>query len=138
VDAGDRAGVTATRRHALDIRSESGGYSDHVRWERLVNPRPKPSRGANSANGWHAVSIVTRSSSCEVALLGRTKRFLSLQAPHLPLPDCNHPEACACTYRHHDDRRAGPRRASETGRPRRLNALSMERRASPGRRVSDS
>lgn len=90
----------------------------------------------NSKHPWHAVSIVPGSGACQPALAVRGKRFLSGEAPPLPLPGCANPSACKCVYRHHQDRRSGPRRALEltghrTARP------PTERRAGPGRRKRD-
>jgi hypothetical protein len=42
------------------------------------------------------------------------QRFLSREAPRLPLRDCDRPD-CSCRYEHHEDRRRGPRRAREMG-----------------------
>jgi hypothetical protein len=85
---------------------------------------------------WHAVSIVCKTTSCPAAQrLGGT-RFLSRKAPSLPLPDCDRPARCQCTYRKHEDRRQGPRRQEDKvglRRPRKGD----ERRASADRRRSD-
>jgi hypothetical protein len=65
-----------------------------------------------------------------------SQRLLSAQAPRLPIFGCDRPADCACTFRHYDDRRAGPRRASENGR--RADAwVDAERRSARGRRESD-
>lgn len=63
---------------------------------------------------WHAVSIVADPRSCEAARQLEGKRFLSREAPTLPLRDCGRTD-CRCRYQHHDDRRKGPRRARELG-----------------------
>ena len=99
---------------------------------------PKRTSVTRPGKTWHAVSIVTHTVSCEAVLLCRNQRYLSLQAPRLPLTNCSLVQGCNCTFKHHDDRRAGPRRASESGRPPRLSALPTERRATQGRRQSDS
>lgn len=85
---------------------------------------------------WHAVSIVARGAACEQAMALRERRFLSKEAPPLPLPDCPFHHRCSCIYRHHADRRTGPRRTvDETGiRSMRTND---ERRAGRGRRSGD-
>jgi hypothetical protein len=85
---------------------------------------------------WHAVSILPRGAACEQAVALRERRFLSAEAPRLPLSDCPSAAECACIYRHHKDRRTGPRRSvDETGL---RNARSSgERRAGRGRRGSD-
>jgi len=86
---------------------------------------------------WHAVTVVVRESSCAAAALCQKLRFLSHQAPRLPLPKCAHPDACPCTYRHHQDRRAGPRRAAEFGGGGAPTKPSANRRHSRGRRSDD-
>ena len=84
---------------------------------------------------WNAVSIVSTSASCEAARALKGQRYLSAQAPRLPLPQCTSPGNCPCTYKKHSDRRAGPRREDEkTGLRRPAND---ERRRSRGRRSSD-
>ena len=94
-------------------------------------PAPGARRGA-----WHAVSIVPGPEACAVARAFRGRRFLAHEAPRPPLPGCADRSACRCVYRHHADRRAGPRRAFEKGmagsRP-----VAAERRAKRGRRATD-
>jgi hypothetical protein len=85
---------------------------------------------------WHAVTIATRNTSCEAARALRATRFLSAQAPHLPLPECTAPNACPCAYRHYDDRRGQPRRQSELTGLKRGN-VTQERRGARGRRETD-
>ncbi len=71
---------------------------------------------ANKSN-FHAVGIepASEGSSCDVALALRGQRFLSGEAPTLPLPDCDAIE-CNCTYGHYDDRRRRrTRRAGDRG-----------------------
>ena len=63
---------------------------------------------------WHAVSIVAGPRCCAAARELDGQRFLSKEAPPLPLPDCKRTD-CSCHYQHHDDRRKGPRRARELG-----------------------
>ncbi len=52
----------------------------------------------------HAVSIEVGRRPCEAARELHDKRFLSAEAPPLPLKDCD-AEACECRYEHHADRR---------------------------------
>jgi hypothetical protein len=63
---------------------------------------------------WHAVSIVPGYRCCPAAKQLEGQRFLSKDAPPLPLQDCGRSD-CTCRYQHHDDRRKGPRRARELG-----------------------
>ncbi len=91
-------------------------------------------------NPYHAVSIIASSGACELARRASGRRFLSSEAPRLPLRGCPLEGACRCSYRHHDDRRRKMRRAAE-----RLTALPAsrtpwsgdERRRSRGRRTTD-
>ena len=66
------------------------------------------------ALAFHAVTIVSGRHACTAARTLAGKRFLSSEAPILPLKDCNS-EECECRYEHHEDRRIGPRRARELG-----------------------
>jgi hypothetical protein len=104
--------------------------------------RPEPS-GKPAARGpqaepkqpWHAVTIVTPGHACDAANALKGQRFLSRKAPRLPLETCPSPEFCRCTYRHHADRRTGPRRASDRGE---LRTVPIgERRSNRGRRATD-
>lgn len=85
---------------------------------------------------YHCVSIVGGPNGCAAVKELALQRLLSADAPRLPLKTCDHPESCACKFRHHDDRRAGPRRAADEGRPTRPWE-SGERRHRGGRRDSD-
>ncbi|HTW75101.1 MAG TPA: hypothetical protein VMD56_09325 [Steroidobacteraceae bacterium] len=94
------------------------------------------SSGRSRKHPWHAVSIVARGAACEQAMALRERRFLSTEAPRLPLSDCPFADQCACVYRHHTDRRAGPRRSSDDTGFHSTRA-HQERRAGRGRRGSD-
>jgi hypothetical protein len=63
-------------------------------------------------SAYHAVSIVPGRNACTAACALRDRRFLSNEAPVLPLPGCN-ASPCVCRYEHHDDRRKGLRRARD-------------------------
>ena len=63
---------------------------------------------------YHAVTIATGAKCCPAAESLRDTRFLSREAPKLPLANCDEPK-CQCTYAHYEDRRRGPRRARELG-----------------------
>lgn len=85
---------------------------------------------------YHAVSVVGGPTACAAAKLLKNVRVLSAEAPRLPLAACECPATCACTYRHYDDRRAGPRRARERGQLAGPWAMT-DRRRSIGRRETD-
>lgn len=64
---------------------------------------------------YHCVTVIPGDHSCFAAREMKGIRILSAEAPRLPLETCDHPSECDCTYKHFNDRRAGPRRASERG-----------------------
>ncbi len=90
-------------------------------------------------NPWHAVSVDCARQGCLPAQQVSGQRFLSGQAPKLPLVSCSNPMGCRCVYKHHDDRRGGPRRIIDNGTSLRSSApfIGNERRNSRGRRASD-
>ncbi len=65
-----------------------------------------------AVNPHHAVIVVPGRHACAAALALRDRRFLSREAPALPLTGCSAGE-CTCRYQHHDDRRHGVRRARD-------------------------
>jgi hypothetical protein len=91
-----------------------------------------------SSSPWTATSVLPNKGSCEVARAIKPLRFLSAEAPRLPLPDCSTPGSCACTYKKYQDRRAGPRREDEDTGIRRYFDPTKERRLKRGRRRSDA
>ena len=87
-------------------------------------------------NHFHAVSIAPGSNACDAAKARAGRRFLSREAPRLPLAECSCTD-CRCRYLHHDDRRAYARRISDNrdampaapySGPERRNPSSPERR----------
>jgi hypothetical protein len=85
---------------------------------------------------FHAVTVVAGSNSCMQSLELKDVRLLSADAPRLPMGSCDRPDDCACRFRHHEDRRVGPRRQAQpdqvTG-----SRLVPDRRAGRGRRATD-
>lgn len=100
-------------------------------------PEPKPVAAKKAGNSYHSVTVVAGPRACAAVRVMRNRRFLSREAPVLPLRQCDSAE-CTCRYEHHDDRRKSPRRAHDLG-------VSIdgyegdERRNTPkrGRRKSD-
>ena len=85
---------------------------------------------------WHAVSVAGEPGACPAAKGLRDKRFLSDEAPPLPLPECSSPLRCKCIYVHYLDRRTNARRETDRGRfPR--PRLGKEMRKRNGRRADD-
>jgi hypothetical protein len=88
-------------------------------------------------NRWHAVIIAAPADACAAAKECRGKRFLSAEAPWLPLEGCD-VARCQCKYRHHADRRGAPRRKTEKGAAPAAKAKDQgTRRTSRGRRAAD-
>jgi len=113
----------------------------HPTNQRTESPRKPGVRAKASGNGtqeWHAVVIVPSGHACEAAILLKGHRFLSKDAPRLPLECCPSPEHCHCTYRHFSDRRGGSRRGTDRGEPITRRPTVGERRSKRGRRTSDS
>jgi len=96
-----------------------------------------PSPATRRSTPWHAVSVVTGRWCCEEARHALGTRFLSRDAPRLPLTHCASPESCACSYRHHIDRRGQPRRRDDAMGLRRVSTSANDRRLARGRRADD-
>jgi hypothetical protein len=96
-----------------------------------------PRRNEVPNSRWRAVSILATESSCEAARALRAVRFLSADAPRLPLLDCTCYASCPCAYKHHGDRRSYTRRKDELTGLRRAPRLVNERRILRGRRIAD-
>lgn len=89
------------------------------------------------AGKYHSVSVRQSAAACKVAKTIRDQRFLSAEAPLLPLQGCNTPNSCRCRYEHFSDRRDSPRRDRDVGLPG-LNWYVEERRfQQEGRRATD-
>jgi hypothetical protein len=84
---------------------------------------------------WHAVAIVPAATACAAAQACKDNRYLSAEAPRLPLKGCD-AARCDCRYGHFDDRRRGQRRAGDKGKPKPKPA-GTEQRTRRGRRKSD-
>jgi hypothetical protein len=96
-----------------------------------ASPMPAPSR-------WHAVAIRPKGQCCEAVQACRTERFLSNEAPRLPLTECSTSDTCTCVYKHHADRRVQPRRQDEKEDGLRRNGkIVQERRQTHDRRKTD-
>lgn len=65
---------------------------------------PAPARA-----GFHCVEVRAGPGSCEAAWRLGTVRFLSGEAPQIPLAACD-ARPCTCRYIHYNDRRADERR----------------------------
>jgi hypothetical protein len=92
--------------------------------------------GVKTRLRYHCVSVVGGPGACPAVKALASKRLLSVEAPRLPIAGCDRPADCACKFKHYDDRRAGPRRATEGGRPAKVS-VNTQRRRMGGRRDSD-
>jgi hypothetical protein len=105
---------------------------------------PAPSRASAKApvaqprrKNFHAVSIEPGHHACAAANFLRGKRFLSSEAPPLPLQQCVC-QQCECRYLHHEDRRSRTRRARDVGiTVDEFVAKERRKGGSRGRRESD-
>jgi len=97
-------------------------------------PAPPPVNHYAAQNPFHAVSVLVAGSCCQDARKAAGERYLSRNAPPLPLPGCNMPETCNCRFKKHIDRRHHDRRAF--GSEQRWYP-GTNRRAPGGRRASD-
>ncbi len=99
--------------------------------------RGEPVRAVQVANPYHAVAIIPGPRACGEAKNIARKRFLSAEAPLLPLKNCD-AATCTCRYQHHEDRRGEPRRVVD-GAVVRMNGQwqGVERRR-VGRRAEDA
>jgi len=77
-------------------------------------PEPVAAAPRKAPSKFHAVSVVPGPRACGEAKALHGRRFLSREAPVLPLKNCGAPH-CECRYEHHEDRRKGNRRAHDLG-----------------------
>ena len=93
-----------------------------------------------STSAYHAVSLRYSVNACDAAKALTGHRFLSREAPQLPLPACDSLN-CRCKYLHHADRRSGEDRRTpfDTGTFAKYgaNAAQIERRDRKDRRQED-
>jgi len=143
VDKGDEGAASADGR-----RDGTAVLGKMLSWLRprsksRSTPASTPGRHIQLTNPWHAVSIATNKRCCQASIAAKSRRFLSGEAPRLPLEGCSQPKKCICVYKHFNDRRAGFRRAAELDPSERpyarpaTSSRSQELRRSKGRRAAD-
>jgi hypothetical protein len=96
----------------------------------------RPVQQHRVVNPYHAVSIAPGIGCCQSAQSLTGKRFLSAEAPQMPLRDCN-TKSCTCRYVHHDDRRSIAARRNRDVWNKNAGFVRSDRRRSPGRRAMD-
>lgn len=87
------------------------------------------------SNIFHGISIEPGPKACEAVRQIAGRRFLSEEAPRLPLDECPCMQDCRCVYRHYPDRRTDVRRDADMGLPYRQ--VPGDKRAGAGRRITD-
>ena len=86
---------------------------------------------------FHAVEIRCTKNACQAAQDAHGKRYVSAEAPLLPLDQCDRLDRCKCRYQHYEDRRGDSRRGAESGLPTQSDPKRAERRHVKGRRSKD-
>jgi len=101
-----------------------------------TEPEAKPAAPRKPVNPYHSVTLAPGLRSCAAVAALRKRRFLSREAPVLPLKGCDRND-CECRYQHHDDRRDNHRRVTDLGvsidgyvGPERRRKVKRGRRAS--------
>jgi hypothetical protein len=74
---------------------------------RTVKPVEKSK--AVKKEAWHSVSIIRGRQACAAVVALNGRKWLSAEAPQLPIQGCDATQ-CDCRYRHHADRRSADRR----------------------------
>lgn len=86
---------------------------------------------------YHCVAIHPGEGACRTALTLKSQRFLSDEAPLLPLASCD-VARCRCTFEHHKDRRRSNRRNPYTAQSHTFVVQGgVDRRGRRGRRDTD-
>jgi hypothetical protein len=88
------------------------------------------------APSFRAVGIVCGPLACRAARDCGRVRWLSAEAPRLPLANCT-AESCDCRYRHFQDRRSKARRKSDREHFPRSFSGQEQRQTRNGRRLTD-
>jgi len=70
---------------------------------------------APAKSSWRAVRILPGADACAAVQDICKKRYLTQDAPRLPLRECDRQDKCQCKYQHLADRRGEPRRADDSG-----------------------
>jgi hypothetical protein len=98
----------------------------------------RPPRGPFSGRTrhvFHGVEITSNAPQCPAILALTSRRFLSDEAPNVPIAGCDRRMVCRCIYKHFADRRTEVRRESDIGLPSRF--FENDRRTGRRRRVTD-
>lgn len=109
-------------------------------WWRHVARQKKhsaaPAARRDTRISYHCVEVRTGIPACESAQHLEHVRYLSEEAPSLPVPGCSM-KKCTCSYIHHDDRRDDDGRRNPYGQWSNMPpAIAGERRSRTDRRQS--
>lgn len=103
-------------------------------FKRKVPVRQPP--GAAVRHLFHGVAVKpSEDCRCKAAAKLQGRRYLSDEAPSLPLAGCDTPHACRCVYEHFNDRRTLVRRETDSGLP--PKEQPQDRRLQTARRITD-
>ena len=102
-----------------------------------ITDKSRPGTRAVNRSPWHAVSIVRGRPSCAAVCQLNGRRWLSTQAPQLPVQGCS-AARCTCHYRHHEDRRVQDRREASVIVSSPPPKEGERRSAHTDRRIEDS
>jgi hypothetical protein len=103
-------------------------------FKRKVSVRRPP--GAAVRHLFHGVAVKPpEACRCKAVAALEGRRFLSDEAPSLPLAGCDTPHACRCVYEHFNDRRTLVRRDTDSGLP--AKEQPADRRLQTARRITD-
>ncbi|GIU07958.1 hypothetical protein [Shewanella glacialipiscicola] len=124
------------------VKHYNGTPKRHKPYVKVRTPHANESKSQPlQPDNFHSVSIVNDGHCCEQITAISGKRFLSKDAPEIPMEDCTVTN-CQCRYQHYDDRRQlGNDRRIGFGVTRDLFGAFGEqnRRDRPmGRRATDS
>lgn len=84
---------------------------------------------------FHGIAVQPGANACDAAQEIAGHRFLSEDAPRLPMDSCTRQPDCRCTYQHFKDRRTEVRREADLGLP--VRHVLREQREGRGRRITD-
>ena len=106
-------------------------------WLWMRRARSEADEHSDSTSPYHCVAIEPREGACRTALTLKGQRFLSDEAPLLPLASCD-VARCRCTFVHHKDRRRSDRRNPYTAQSHTFVVQGgVDRRGRRGRRNTD-
>jgi hypothetical protein len=102
-------------------------------------PSPEHHHAHSQGSAYQAVSIHCYEGACAEAQAIQGTRYLTAEAPVIPLATCK-ADKCRCVYQHHEDRRSGERDRRKLHSPNEAALTTPareDRRDGPGRRTTD-